>query len=239
MKKSIFALSLLTALLASTAVSAAEESLTFNAGVTSDYRYRGISQTRLKPAIQAGVDYANVAGSGFYIGAWGSTIKWIKDAGGNGPSELDVYAGHKGKLNRDLSYDVGYLRYQYHNHGLSPSPNTDEVYAALTHGPVTIKYSHAFSNLFGLPGSKHSDYLDISASVDVYNGWTVTPHVGRQWIQNYSNLSYTDYSLSVSKDFNGFVPSIGVVSTNTNNFTSPSGKNLGKTGVVASVKYNF
>jgi hypothetical protein len=45
--------------------------------VVTDYRYRGISQTKLKPAVQGGVDYA---AGGFYVGAWASTIKWIKDA---------------------------------------------------------------------------------------------------------------------------------------------------------------
>ncbi|MBV8034499.1 MAG: hypothetical protein JOY88_05450, partial [Pelomonas sp.] len=47
--------------------------LSFNVGVVSEYRYRGISQTRLKPALQGGIDYADP--SGFYIGSWASTIK--------------------------------------------------------------------------------------------------------------------------------------------------------------------
>jgi len=42
--------------------------LTFNVSVTTDYRYRGISQTRLKPALQGGADYD--LGNGFYIGTW-------------------------------------------------------------------------------------------------------------------------------------------------------------------------
>ena len=54
--------------------------LSFNAGVVSDYRYRGISQTRLKPAVQVGADFAHK--SGFYLGTWASSIKWIKDAEG-------------------------------------------------------------------------------------------------------------------------------------------------------------
>ena len=53
--------------------------LSFNVGATTDYRYRGISQSRLQPAVQGGIDYADK--SGFYVGAWGSTIKWIKDSG--------------------------------------------------------------------------------------------------------------------------------------------------------------
>ena len=55
----------------------------FNAAVVSDYRYRGISQTRLKPALQSGFDYTNNP-TGLYAGTWLSTIKWTRDAGGDG-----------------------------------------------------------------------------------------------------------------------------------------------------------
>ena len=47
--------------------------LSFNVGLTTDYRYRGISQSRLKPAISAGADYAHP--SGFYVGTWLTSIK--------------------------------------------------------------------------------------------------------------------------------------------------------------------
>ena len=70
---------------------AADSSVTFNVGAVTDYRYRGISQTRLKPALQGGVDYS--AGS-FYVGAWGSTIQWIKDGGGRADVEIDIYGGY-------------------------------------------------------------------------------------------------------------------------------------------------
>ena len=59
-----------------------DNEFSYNAAVTSDYRYRGISQTRLKPALQGGADWVNNP-TGFYAGAWASTIKWIKDGGGD------------------------------------------------------------------------------------------------------------------------------------------------------------
>ena len=54
--------------------------LSFNVGVTSNYVFRGISQTHGKPAIQGGIDYLHP--SGFYVGAWASSITWVKDAYG-------------------------------------------------------------------------------------------------------------------------------------------------------------
>ncbi len=150
--------------------------LSFNAAVTSDYRYRGISQSRLNPAVSGGVDFAHK--SGLYVGAWASSIKWIKDFGGNAGMELDVYGGYKGAINDAVSYDVGVLGYIYPSNQLTPSTNTTEIYGALTMGPVTAKYSHSTTNLFGLAGSKGSGYLDLSATFDLGGGWSVVPHLG-------------------------------------------------------------
>ncbi len=85
-----------SAAFAQTAPAAPE--VTYNVGVVSEYRYRGLAQTKGDPALQGGVDYANA--NGFYLGAWGSTIKWIKDAANSagqttGSVELDVYGGYK------------------------------------------------------------------------------------------------------------------------------------------------
>ena len=93
--------------LAQAQAAAPESSLSFNVGAVSDYRYRGISQSRLKPAVQGGFDYADK--SGFYVGAWASSIKWIKDAGGDASVEVDLYGGYKGALGV-VSYDLGFLR---------------------------------------------------------------------------------------------------------------------------------
>lgn len=215
--------------------------LTFNAGVFSEYRYRGISQSRSKPAVQAGADYA--LPEGFYIGTWASSIKWIKDAKGGADVEIDVYGGKKGELAKDLAYDVGVLTYYYPDNGLKPSANTTEVYGALTYGPVTAKYSHSTTNLFGFADSKGSGYFDLTASFDLGDGLMLAPHVGYQKVSGKGNdiYSYTDYSLTLSKDFKGLVPSIALVGTDApkNSYVAPNGKNLGRSAVVVGLKYNF
>ncbi|TXI21304.1 MAG: hypothetical protein E6Q67_07785, partial [Roseateles sp.] len=100
--------------------------LSFNVGAVSDYRYRGISQTRLNMALQGGIDYAH--SSGFYIGTWASTIKWVSDAGGSGDLELDLYGGYKTEVAPGLTLDVGVLQYYYPSNSLATSANTFEVY---------------------------------------------------------------------------------------------------------------
>jgi uncharacterized protein (TIGR02001 family) len=238
MKKSLLALAAVTAITAMPAVVQAQEAspLSFNVSLTSDYRYRGISQSRLKPALQGGVDYA--LPNGFYVGTWLSTIKWIKDAGGGADVEWDLYGGYKGELTKGLGFDVGVLSYQYPSHDLAVSPVTNEIYGALTFGPATLKYSHSVSNLFGFSNSKNSGYLDLSATFDV-SGISVTPHVGYQTVKNNDTFSYTDYSLTASKDFSGFILSASLVGTDTKDYVGPNGKNLGKNGLVVAVKKTF
>jgi len=243
--KNILVPSLLTlSLLSVTGVAqaqAAESTLSFNAGVVSDYRYRGISQSRLEPALQGGVDYADK--SGFYVGAWGSTIKWIKDAGGDAPVELDLYGGYKGAAG-GLAYDVGFLRYEFSGNKLRPNANTNEIYGAVTYGIFTAKYSHALSNLFGFSASKNSGYLDLSATIDLGSGYSLVPHVGHQSVKGAGNskYAYTDYALTLAKDLgNGLTATAALIGTDAEKgaYVSPAGKQLGKTGAVVGLKYTF
>jgi uncharacterized protein (TIGR02001 family) len=213
--------------------------LSYNAGVVTDYRYRGISQSRLQPALQGGIDFAHK--SGLYVGTWASTIKWIKDSGGSGDIEWDIYGGYKGTAGA-VGYDVGVLRYQYPNNALNPSANTTELYAAGTVGPATLKYSHSVSNLFGFADSKGSGYLDLSATFDLGNGYSLVPHVGHQAVRHNTGFSYTDYSVTLGKDFgNGFSASAAAVGTDVDHvhYLSPEGKRLGRAGLVLGAKYSF
>jgi uncharacterized protein (TIGR02001 family) len=253
MKKTLIGLT--SAVVVFAAPSLALADVAYNVALTSDYRYRGISQTRLKPAVQAGVDFS---ASGFYLGAWVSSIKWVKDAYGKSQVEVDLYGGYKGDIVKDsLTYDVGLLQYVYPSaqtatwNAAYKNPNTTEVYGALTYGPATLKVSYALTNLFGNydfgrnKSSKGSYYADASANFDLGDGVTLTPHLGFQKVLHIANADYTDYSLTLSKDFSGIVPSIAFVGADADkNFYVPGGaanstKFLGKGALVVSVKYNF
>lgn len=238
---------------AQTAPAEPESTLGYNVGVVSQYRYRGLAQTKGDAALQGGVDYADA--SGYYLGAWGSTIKWIKDSGSNasGPVELDLYGGYKFEA-AGLAYDVGYLRYQYVNNSYdkvsTKNANTDEVYGAVTAGVFTAKYSYAFSDLFGAydttnkKSSKGSTYLDLSATFDLGDGYSLVPHAGHQTVKNPVGYSYTDLALTLNKDLgDGLSASAAAISTNVsknaNFLSSASGYNTAKNAVVLGVKYSF
>ncbi len=248
-----------SAAFAQTAPAEPESTLGYNVGVVSEYRYRGIAQTRGDAALQGGVDYANA--NGFYLGAWGSTIKWIKDnstssAEVKGPIEIDLYGGYKFEA-AGLAYDVGYLRYQYQGNTLEKTggtvngsytnANTDEIYGAVTAGVVTAKYSYSLSDLFGNKDSKGSTYLDLSATFDLGNGYSFVPHAGRQVIKNSTTTSttgdYTDVALTLNKDFgDGLSASVSAITTNAKSsfYYSPlNNYATGKNVTVVGVKYSF
>jgi uncharacterized protein (TIGR02001 family) len=255
MKKilSLAGLALAAASLAPT-VAMADDGISYNAGVVTDYRYRGISQTRLKPAVQGGVDYAKGA---FYVGAWASTIKWIKDAeAGNGVEakgglELDIYGGYKGQVTKDLAYDVGALVYFYPGNKYgditgAKNANTTEIYGALSFGPGTVKYSHSVTTLFGTGNSKNSGYLEASATYELA-GLSITPHLGYQSVAKNGDYSYLDYSLTVGKEVvKGLTLTGAIVGADTKSINGvkayaslANGKDLGKAAVVLGAKYAF
>ena len=232
------------------AATAPTSPFSYNVGVVSDYRFRGISQSRLGPALQGGADFAHE--SGFYLGFWASTIRILRDIpSGNGPVELDLYGGYKGKINDDFAYDVGLLRYQYPRQNFPTTVNTTELYGALTYGPATVKYSHSIgAQTFGVANSRNTYYLEAAATFDLGNGFALTPHIGYQkykgsvaGVSNSSSASYTDYSLGLTKDIgNGISLSGTIVGTDTKNAfyqSGANGKDLGKTGLVIGAKYTF
>ena len=214
------------------------DEVSFNASVTADYRYRGLSQSRLKPALQGGADYVNNP-TGLYAGTWLSTIKWIGDAGGDGDLEWDLYGGKKGEIAPGISYDVGGLYYFYPSNGLATSANTFELYGQVGYGPGYIKYSHAVTNLFGAPDSKHSGYLDVGANVDLAAGLVLNLHVGHQSVKHNGAFAYTGYKVGVTRDFGVCTLALAAVHADTRAYVSPSGNNLARTGAVLTVSKTF
>jgi uncharacterized protein (TIGR02001 family) len=247
MKKTILAAAVFATFVTGVAkAETATHDISFNAALTSDYRFRGVSQARLDPALQLGADYAH-APTGLYVGTWLTNIKWIKDGGGKGSNlEWDLYAGKTGELGGGFTYDVGGLYYYYPgNAGVPKNANTFELYGQIGYGPVYFKYSHALTNLFGAADSKNSPYYDLGAEFEVGAGFKLGAHVGYQKVKGNSDASYTDWKLGVSKTVEqlaGLTFALDYVGTDfKDSFAprSPDGKNLAKNGVVFTVSKTF
>lgn len=242
MKKLVLALSICSA--SSSAVLAQEtkpdHELSFNAAITSDYRYRGISQSRLKPALQGGADYTHNP-SGLYVGTWLSTIRWTRDAGGDGNVEWDIYGGKRGQITADLSYDIGLLGYYYPSNGLRPNANTAEIYGQVGYGPAYLKYSQAVTNLFGFADSRNSGYVDIGANVDLAENLQLNLHAGHQSVRRNAAFSYTDWKVGLTRNFGPFSGAVAVLGTSTDNYLGPApdARNLGRKALLLTVSKVF
>lgn len=207
MKKRISALFVLGVFALPALAIAAESPHSFsgNLKLTTDYLFRGVSQTQNGPAIQGGFDYAHK--SGFYVGTWASNVDWVgtKD---NNSMELDLYGGYAGSIGEDIGYDVGLIHYYYPGNKIAgaATPDTTEVYVSGSWKFLTLKYSHTVSKYFvaweGANGesTRGSGYLELNAEYDLGNGWGVSAHIGRQRVKNYGDASYTDWNVGVSKD---------------------------------------
>jgi uncharacterized protein (TIGR02001 family) len=218
--------------------------LSFIVAIYSQYIFRGLSQTDYKPALQAGIDYAH--DSGFYVGTWASNIQWLRDFGiGSGRVEWDIYGGWKKTID-DWGIDFGFLRYEYLGSVKSgaTNPDTNELYIAGSWKFVTLKYSHAISNAFGVAESKHTTYTDLTAAFPVADTWTLTAHGGYQRFHGPSAAAatYTDWKLEIAKDLGrGFSAGAGYTGTDADKpFYTPADKRfIGKHTGYAFVRYVF
>ena len=226
-----------------------EHSFTGKVGLFSEYEYRGISQTSEKPALQLNLDYAHR--SGLYIGTFLSNIKWLKDtAEVNGFStsanvEWDIYGGYKFEVVKDVTLDVGYLRYEYPNSGaFNPKPNTDEVYIGAAWGPLAAKYSYSINDTFGVPNSKGSDYFEIGYNQPitmVSDKLTFNGVLGHQTYAHNGLLSYTVWKLGATYDFGrGWNAGAYYKGTDAESAAyTVKGKDWSKDRLVAFVTYSF
>jgi uncharacterized protein (TIGR02001 family) len=221
-----------TAAPAAPAEAASPHTFTGNVAVVSDYRFRGITQTFRQPAIQGGFDYAH--SSGFYLGNWNSSVSSTTIANGSG-LEMDLYGGYKFEPVKDVMLDVGFLYYYYPSASVGTTGvkyNNGEIYFGAGYKWFSAKYSYGTTDFFGLNGataaayantalvanggSRGSQYLDLNANFEVAEKTTLGFHVGRQTVKNYSPLNYTDYKVSIAKEFPFGTVSLAAITTNAN-----------------------
>ncbi len=261
---------------AAPAAAASPHTFTGNVGLFSDYRFRGISQTFGKPAVQGGFDYANA--SGFYLGTWASNVYAGSNAAGagvnynNGNMEWDFYGGFKRETAGGVGFDIGALHYYYPGANYANAARTKydntELYGAVSYKWFSAKYSRAVTDYFGIntatmggvcgiegtataanavinttrcfgatPGdSKGSGYLDLNANFEVGEKLMLGLHVGRARVKNYSLFDYTDYKISLTKEYNGFNFGAAYVSTNAKQDMYRTAKTTGAAGSTLDIK---
>jgi len=179
MKKT--ALTLAMGLMISGAANAALEA---NIGATSNYLWRGVTQSSDDGAISGGLDYSH--DSGLYAGTWVSSL------GGTG-SEVDYYAGFSGET-ESVGYDLGYIYYQYDDASLS---DFAEVYGSATISGITAGVAIQVDQQ-GSTDPRHK-YFSVSKDFELTDGFGLTATAGRY---NYDDTTsdYSHLTLDVTKD---------------------------------------
>jgi uncharacterized protein (TIGR02001 family) len=195
--------------------------VTTNVMLTSDYYFRGITQTWHKPAIQGGADFVHT--NGLYAGVWGSNVTNNEYPGGSA-LEFDYYGGYNGKINDDWGYTVGGHGYAYpganYNKAAAPGPNQKfdsfEVNVGASWKFVSAKYSYFLTDWFGFNqntlgnmsgGSRGTGYLELNVAYEFVPTWTLNAHAAQTKVKgvraNAADPSYNDYLLGVTKGFDG------------------------------------
>ena len=172
---------------------------TGNVALTSDYVFRGLSQSWNGPAIQGGMDWDT--GAGFHFGFWGSSLNF-KD-GSEGTIETDLYGGYAGKI-ENFTYDVGFIYYWYP--GARGALNYDlwEVYgkAGYDFGAAAISGGVNYTpDNFG--GTKDAIYFNVGLSVPVTDKLAISGAIG-YWDFKAPLTNQTDWNLGAKLNVNNW-----------------------------------
>ncbi len=215
--------------------------------LTSDYRFRGLTQSDGAPAIQGTVNVNS--STGLYAGVWSSLIDGGPDGStplltGYGNAEVDLYAGYTKTFSNGVGVDVGLLYYYYPS---AQAVNTDffEPYGSVSYsiGPVGTKvgFNYAWGGQDGLDftaGKDDNIYVYGEASYAITNTpISLKGHLGyTKGSLGLANLrpaddSYVDWSLTAEAVKGRFKGGISYVDTDVTNFRG-FGRRLGRGATV-------
>ena len=170
-----------------------------NVALTSNYVFRGLTQTDDGAAIQGGYDIKQSKDDiGWYAGVFASNV----DNNIGDGLEIDLYAGWRAAFGKqtNLAYDVGAIYYSYTDSNFSP--DVTEVYAG-------VNYETAYLKIFfgDTSGGGSHNYIDIGASFVVLKDIDLDLHYGRF---SSTNTDYNDLKAALNMDIKGYDLSLGI-----------------------------
>ena len=195
---------LVAAIALSTIAPLASADVSVTGTLTSDYVFRGVSQTDSSPAVQLGLDYEHE--NGFFAGAWASNVDFDDDAN----AEVDFFLGYFGEVNESFSYDVSYTLYTYHGYGSDEDYDYGEAVFNAYYNAFTFTLGHA-------PDYANSDdsaqYFGAAYDFELPNEYALTIQAGYTSGDAFEDFEYIDYNATLSKTFSGFDVSAAVINT--------------------------
>lgn len=184
---------------------------TGNVALTNDYVFRGYTQTLEKAALQGGLDWDS--GVGFYLGTWGSNMKF--GAPGEGSLELDLYGGYKGAVGK-FTYDIGALGYLYPGTASALKYNWWEGHVIVGYDLGVVQASAGINytpDYFG--GNGHGMYYTgkvLAPLTAIVEGLSIDGTIGRTDVKG-TALDYTDYSVGITYAFKWFTTDVRFTDT--------------------------
>jgi uncharacterized protein (TIGR02001 family) len=139
--------------------------------LTSDYDFRGFSQSAKDPALQASLDYD--FGNGFAVGAWASNIDFEP---ADGDIEIDFYGSYTGEINEETSWNAGATWYSYP--GSDDIQEYAEIFAGIDSGPLSFKQWYS-PDLYDIGESAW--YTEGNATVELPQNFSLLLHAGYSW----------------------------------------------------------
>ncbi|PKG99937.1 TorF family putative porin [Paraglaciecola sp. MB-3u-78] len=178
-----------------------------NFGATSNYLWRGVTQSGNAPSLSGGIDYSDE--SGFYAGTWVGTIDWTDETSDDKGAEVDFYAGFGGEAG-DFGYDVGYIYYYYPATGYEDS-NFGEIYLNGSFGDLGFGVAYTINSDADddVPFGTGDLYYNVSYGFDLSNDYSLgltygyydfdTPTSDSDYGHFQVDLGKGDFTLTISK----------------------------------------
>ena len=171
-----------------------------NAGLVTEYRFRGLDQSSQKPAIQGGIDWSmdtGIADTAVYLGTWGSNVDFGDSD--KASAEIDYYGGIAGSA-ANIGWDVGFIYYSYPGASDDVSYDLWEATLGLSYDimdGLSVGANYAYSpDFFGGSGTGHWMTANVSYAVPikVLAGITLDASIGRQLIEKNATFAQPDYT---------------------------------------------
>jgi len=159
-----------------------------NIGATSNYIWRGVSQTGDGAAVSGGLDWSN--DSGFYLGTWASNVTWTATPG----YELDLYGGFGGEIEGGFGYDIGVIAYLYPIG--DGEDDFTEVYLNGSFGMFNVGVAYEID---AEDGNDADLYASAGLDFDLGDGMGLGLTFGSYSFDADSSADYTHVNASISK----------------------------------------
>ena len=188
--------------------------LTLTPSAGTDYLFRGVSQTRNRPAVQGTVELSH--DSGFYVGAFASNVAFLNT---DARQEVDVYGGYRFTPVENLSVDMGAIGYLYPGYERRGGFNINyfEVVTRLAYQLEPVKFVvNAFYSPDFQAESRNAVYLEGGADVKLPFDFLLAGRIGHQWIdrnERFGLPNFLNWSVAVSREVYGFTLTAGYYDT--------------------------